>query len=898
MAEDRGFHVLRARGAELEREFAFGVVRQLVEPALARASIEELSFLLQGRPGLAARLLRLPGLRDGPGEAPPVTPDPSFAVLHGLYWLCANLAAQRPVALVVDDAQWADGASLRFLAFLLPRVEELRIALLVGARPGEGGENEELVVGLTMDPASEEVLLAPLMVHGVTLLVAEGLGAQPEPGFAAVCRQTTGGIPLLVGLLIEALREERVSPVSASSARVRNVATATLGRWAMLRVGRLGSDAASLAQAVAVLERADLATAARLAGLGLPEAVRAAELLVRAAVLNDQPLSFAHPLLRSGVYREISAAKRDEAHGHAARLLAYAHARPARVAEHLLFTVPSGDGWTVDQLRAAAREAASSGGPDSTAAYLRRALVEPPSPQTEAGLLLELGLTEFNAGQPGWQRHLEGAVEQTGEDTSRVAAALALASALGFHQRLGEAVQVCERVGADLDGRAPESQLMLEALAVACGLMDATIAPALADRADALLVRAWEPSVPRYPLALASYLSALANQPSAEAAELARRAIAAGLRPLPEAGEPPWLPSVAVALFYSERYGEAQALLDTAVAEAQTTADGLVLPAALSQRAWLASRRSDLSAAEADVRALLDAAGLLPPPLYRLLATGVLVDVLVERGDLDGAECALDPLAVEARGTTQMVAILRHARARLRLAQHRFAEALDDLEAVGEIATRTRAISPAYLPWRSDTALVMLSLGETDAARRLSEEELRLARIFGAPRALGGALRVAGLAAGGDRAEALLREAVTVLDGPDTRLEQARAQADLGALLGRSNRRRESRPLLRQAVDVAHRVGAEPLARRAETDLRATGAKPRRVRLSGLEALTGSERRIAELAASGLTNREIAQTLFVTARTVEGHLTHVFQKLDLNARTELPKALAAPSKPV
>jgi DNA-binding NarL/FixJ family response regulator len=160
------------------------------------------------------------------------------------------------------------------------------------------------------------------------------------------------------------------------------------------------------------------------------------------------------------------------------------------------------------------------------------------------------------------------------------------------------------------------------------------------------------------------------------------------------------------------------------------------------------------------------------------------------------------------------------------------------------------------------------------------------------------ALRAAGLVAGGQRGQALLREAVEVLAGPDTRLEQARALADLGALLRRSNHRVEARQLLRQAVDAAHHLGAGALARRAETELRATGAKPRRVLLSGLEALTASERRIAELAAEGLTNREIAQTLFVTARTVEGHLTNVFNKLDVQARTALPAALAAPTRAV
>jgi DNA-binding CsgD family transcriptional regulator len=194
------------------------------------------------------------------------------------------------------------------------------------------------------------------------------------------------------------------------------------------------------------------------------------------------------------------------------------------------------------------------------------------------------------------------------------------------------------------------------------------------------------------------------------------------------------------------------------------------------------------------------------------------------------------------------------------------------------------------VPWRSDAALAELRLGEPEAARRLSAEELELARAFGAPRALGVALRAAGLT-NGRRGEPLLREAVEVLAGPDNRLEQAGALADLGALLRRSNRRVDAREMLRRAVDAAHRAHAAPLAALAETELRATGARPRRVLLTGLEALTASERRIAELAAEGLTNRQIAQNLLITARTVEGHLTNVFTKLDVRTRAELPEAL-------
>src|ERR671918_71017 len=564
-AERDGFRVLRARGAELEREFAFGVVRQLVEPVVAGASVEERAGLLEGPPRVAARLLGLPGLEGGAVATAPLAPDPSFAVLHGLYWLCANLATERPLALVVDDAHWADAASLRFLAFLLPRLEELHAAVLLGARPAEAGASRALLAALTMDPATEVVTVGPLTPRGVATLVAAGLGVEPEPEFAAACWEATGGTPFLVRTLIEALREERIAPVTASAATVYNLATYDLERWVMLRLERLGPDAACLARAAAVLERAELDQAARLAGL-----------------------------------------ERADAHARAAMLLSETHAGGARVAEHLLSTAPAGDDWTVEQLRAAAREASARGAPESATAYLRRALSEPPSREVGPGLLLELGTAEFSAGQAGWHDHLEAAVESARDDTTRTAAALWFANALRFHQRLAESVEVCDGVAGHLDRRDVDGRLALEAMAVNCGMIDATTAPQVGDRARALLVLAAERGVPRHVLASAAFVAALANQPAAQVADLARRAIAAGPRPLPEPGDPPWFPSALIALYWAEHFDEARVLLDAAVIEALAAANGMILPAVLAHRAYLALRRGDLPPADADVRALRD----------------------------------------------------------------------------------------------------------------------------------------------------------------------------------------------------------------------------------------------------------------------------------------------------
>jgi DNA-binding CsgD family transcriptional regulator len=312
----------------------------------------------------------------------------------------------------------------------------------------------------------------------------------------------------------------------------------------------------------------------------------------------------------------------------------------------------------------------------------------------------------------------------------------------------------------------------------------------------------------------------------------------------------------------------------------------------LAVRSWLALQRGDLGTAEADARTALAATVLPAPPMFRVLNGAVLVRALVEQGELDGAEQALAPLDFETESGSLISPPLRFARGRLRIAQGRVAEGLEDIIAVGELLTRSLVTSPGALPWRSEAALVHLGLGDRDAAERLTAEELELAETFGAPRALGVAKRAAGLVAGGDRGQALLREAADDLARGDAKLERARTLADLGAMLRRRNRRTEARDILREALDLAHRARAAPLLRYAETELRAAGARPRRVVLSGVDSLTASERRIAEYASDGLTNREIAQTLFITTRTVEGHLTSVFRKLQLDSREQLPAALA------
>ncbi len=904
-AADSGMRVLRARGTELERDFAFGVVRQLFEPVLAEASEREQANLLQAAAGVAAGLLGLPG---APAAAAALTSgvDPSFSILHGLYWLCANLAATGPLCLVVDDAHWTDAPSLRYLAFLLTRLEELDVALVVGTRPREPATDPELLAAVTSDPSAELIALPPLTRVAVARMVESRLAGPADPVFVDACLRATRGTPFLMRELVDALSERGIAATADAARHVERIGARTVGRSIHLRLRRLPEHAGRLARALAVLERSDLLQAARLADLDDAAAADAAGLLASAGILEPgRPLTFIHPIVRSGIYSELSSAERAQGHSRAARLFAEQPGAYECVAEHLLASEPAGDYWVVERLVEAARAAARQGAPESAAVFLRRVLEEPPPPAEQSGLLLELGMAEASAGLPDWPVHLQQAVDAAEDVEAAAGAAMILGLALSRSQRFAEAVDVLDRASASLDAHDPDSceselALRLEAAAVVAGMNDPEAAPSLAGRRARLRARAAAgPPPPPELLAAAAFTSVLTNEPAAVGAELAYRALhggEAGAESRPWYAFASWFSQSTLSLLWTERYAEVLPLLDASIAQARASGDSSRLAAGLAHRGWLALRRGDLCAAEADARTALAATELPAPTMYRVLNGGVLVKALVDQGELEAAAAALAPLDADAESGSITAGLLRLARGRLRVEQGKVADGLADFLAVGALLTRAHVTSPAYLPWRSEAALAHLALGDREAAERLAEEELELAQAFGAPRALGVAKRAVGVIVGGDRGELLLRQAVDGFARSGANLERARALADLGAQLRRRNRRTEARELLREALDIAHRLDAKPLAEQAETDLRATGARPRRVVLRGLESLTASERRIAEIASQGLTNREIAQTLFITTRTVEGHLTSVFRKLQLDSRNELQTALAGDAR--
>jgi DNA-binding CsgD family transcriptional regulator len=278
------------------------------------------------------------------------------------------------------------------------------------------------------------------------------------------------------------------------------------------------------------------------------------------------------------------------------------------------------------------------------------------------------------------------------------------------------------------------------------------------------------------------------------------------------------------------------------------------------------------------------------PALLTLRAT-ILTAVLRERGQLDEARQLLGDLPRLTVHLGHRVYLLS-AQARIELDAGDAEAALAAFTEAGDLAQALGIENPAVEPWRSGAALALHRLGRQAEARAQAAAELELSRRWGAPRTTGISLRALGLIEGGTRGEQLLREAVGVLVGSPARLELARTLVDLGAALRRGNSRREARERLRTGIDIAYQCGASALVDRANDELAATGAQRRTVHYPGVANLTASERRVARLAADGASNRDIAQELFITVKTVEMHLGRVYRKLDITSRTQLAEAFA------
>jgi DNA-binding CsgD family transcriptional regulator len=562
------------------------------------------------------------------------------------------------------------------------------------------------------------------------------------------------------------------------------------------------------------------------------------------------------------------------------------------VAAHLLHAPPRGDRRAVEALRAAARHASAIGDPSAAVRVLRRALAEPPAADDVPWVSLELGRAAARAGLPEAVEALEACLD--GDPPASVAAAATelLADIRMFSGRPDLALVALER-GIALAGEGTAEAGRLESQLVVPAHISASVRARMLPRLRALT----DPGGPARDaadlraLAVLSAYAIMDGNEGARAAELARRALAAPIAAPADTITRGLLTALSVTLMAAEDLPAAERLASRMMEEATRAGARAGVASMLSVRALIRYRAGRVTGAEADALASLE---LLPEAhgaeMLAHAGTGaaVLAGVELERPRA-ALEAILDTTPYVRDEDILPFSQILLARGHLLLAHGDPAGALRAFEACDRDLVGWGRDVPTLVPWRSGAAEALLALDRAGEARALADEELRLARASGLARATGMAQRVAALARDGEeRAEGLEQAAASLAANP---LELARTLADLAearSALGR-------RPAAREAAEAAHahaeRAGATGLARRARRHLRALGTRPRTTAARGLSALTAAERRVADLAAAGRTNREIAEALFVSEKTVETHLARVFRKLDVRSRRQLPDLL-------
>ena len=878
--------VLRARGSELERDFPFGVVRQLFEPVLFGAADVERERLLAGAGAFSQRVL-LGSAADDRDAAD------AYAILHGLYWFVANLADLRPVLLLVDDAQWADAASLRWLAFLLHRLDGMPVALMLAMRSREAAVEEAPLDEFVSDPDVLMIRPAVLSDGAIAQQLEHALGVAPAPEFVTACQHATGGNPFLLRELLGELAAEGVDATAASAPLVAQLSASGVARAVRARLRRLPRGCLELARAVSVLgDGCDLAFAAALVELDDADAPRAADALAAASILEpSRPLTFVHPLVRASVYGELGAGERSALHLRAARALNAARAGVDRIAVHLLASEPRGNEDTVAVLRAAAESARGRGANDVAATYLRRALREPPPLELEPQLLRELGSAELHVGEiEAAVENLTAALEQAPEARERAVIALELAGGLMYTDRAPDAIDMLSRA---IDGLAGADTELAARLVVLRWLAGSTSI----DAHRRVLALPEPPPVMTTPgttgerllLALQA-IDELRTGTAEQTRSSALRALGEGeLLAVAGAHDPAWYMSLG-ALIWSHAFADAERHCQAALDDAGRRGSEVGFATASHYRAALRWQRGLLAELEADARAALASKIALVAHPHGAI---VLAEALVERGDPEAATAQLRDVGLDTGAPRESSAILLlAARAHIELAQHRLEEGLALLLECGQQEDAWGLRNPSFTNWRAEAAVLLAQLGEAEQARSLAGEAVRRADAFGSPVARGVALRAAALVAQPSDPDGLAAS-VGVLRDSGARLQIARSLVELGSALRRSGQRLDARQPLREGLEVAAKCGADVLAARAHDELVAAGARPRRDPIESRSTLTASELRVARMAAEGLTNREIAQALFLTEKTIEVHLTRAYRKLEIRSRSQLARALPA-----
>ena len=763
-------------------------------------------------------------------------------------WLCARLAGARPLALIVDDAQWSDRGSLAVLSYLAGRADELPLLIVVAARTGDARAAADMLALLGGARSATALHPHPLTQMGAARLIREL--APGTPIHTCVdCHRAASGNPWLIGELAR---------------RIQTGGTGSMRAVVRRRIAQLEPGDRAVAAARAVLgDGARPQAIAAVAGVALDELGPARDALTAAGLLTPDGRDMAHDLIAAAIRDDLPAAERERLHRESARALIALNPSAGDVAGHLLHARPQGDPDFSEWLERAAATAAQRGTPQRAVTYLERALDEHAPGEPRGRVLAALAAAAFDAGLRDPRDRLREALGDIENPGARLDALTPAWPATPPSTAPARPTSICSFASSrDLSHRAGAQAALLDAL-LATPERRAEHASLAAE-----LPATDDPLLHRVVLAHRAWLATQSSTADADmCAAMASEALDRGLllRDARKRAAFHLCVGVLILTDHSQHASRAIAALQT---EAHALGSVPMQAAAATYTAQLSSFESgQVAEAEAHAREALE---LATGSTFATSAAEVLVAALAERGAFE-----------EARDVLQSAGGLIQAPGRLALAAEDFEAAHDHAVEAGDDA---------------GAALALAHLGRRDEAVRLAEDELTVAEGFGAPVAIARAHVARAVAEPDDEARiAICRRALASLgaDAGAAVLESVRLRLELGSTLTRLGRRVEARGLLRPALADADAAGASLLADRARRELVATGLRPRRAALEGASALTPRQRQIVELAAAGTANRAIAQQLFLSIKTVETHLAAGYRKLGVRTRVDLSAAVAA-----
>ena len=885
---DAGLTVHRARGLDLERAFPYGVVRQLLERSVLTRAVRDTVMVGAARGASAVLGVSEDDVAAASIDQAAATAISPFQVLHGLYWTVSNLGDTHPIALVIDDAHDADAETLLFLAYLAPRVADLRLLVLIATRPPDQAPDSRRLQELFATYGEPLLHLEPLSEVAVGGVITRRLGQAPDAEFRATVSSATGGNPFYLGELLGEVAERNLLPIAENAVIVRNLGPPTILRSVLFRLAVVPA-ALPVARACAVLgEGMRLTTIARLAGVTTSALVDAADRLIAARILAPGPtVRFAHPIIEAAILADLGTNDRARWHANAADLLLDLDADPQIVGLHLLRAVPAGNQSWVAVLRRAGQTAAASGTPDAAAEFLRRALAEPPQEATMTDVRFELGAVEASAGSPKGIELMADAVAATTEPRLGALRSLVLADYQTHAGAITAAVATLDDALVRLGDTDADLSLDIEIERYWCGHLQLHVVAAPDETYRRLHKLANGPDDARR-RRLWCYLSIDAARMSSreEAWDFADRALSP---PGPLAfvsSESTCVAMLVLSLAVLERNVEFDALVDDVLAEVARSGQqvGHLVISTFRAMAYLA--RGDLLEAEREAEETIRATTMAGWGHGAPGTTAILAAALLDQGRQPEAASLLQASPFGYEPVDYPTALLLTVRGRMKVELGVPTAGLTDLLQAGRAMTELGVLNPGMIDWRLHAVRALLALGRNAEAEDLARENLDLARQASGPITVGAAIRVRATTLVGPERLALLDEAIRVLRPSKARLQLAHALLAMGMALRQDARPRAARQALAEAFDLATRCHALQTAELARAELLAGGARPRR-RPVNPDELTPSEVRVARLALRGMSNKAIAQTLYVSRKTVEKHLANTYRKLQISSRQEL-----------